>query len=178
MRPGTFHFQGLLPWGARRAWVVAPNVFSPTKWCRRKLTDGEVLRSLDIPGSVLSLLDGRRMKSLLQATSVVPSKCLLTLLNTLLGQLSVVQENPISFHSNLLGPNPSLGVDRKAASASSLIQTRMEHEAELERKKVATKADDAKIPVYLWDERIQCALPKDQKRKFLEGLRILALRWW
>jgi hypothetical protein len=34
VRPGTFYYKGLFLWDKDKAWVVAPNIFSPTRWSR------------------------------------------------------------------------------------------------------------------------------------------------
>lgn len=65
LRPGTFHYQGLLPWAIYQPIVIAPNVYSATKFCRRKLTGKEMMHVLDIPDWVGQLLQSNEIKELI-----------------------------------------------------------------------------------------------------------------
>lgn len=176
MRPWTFHFQGLLPWGVHLAWVISPNVFSTTKWCQCKLTSTEILCSKDIPMDVISLLDARHSRILAQESDFVPTKCSLALLDVLL--LDIADENGKSSFPEGSFSSPSSSQSSQAGESTFISAPAIDQDAELNRIKVATKSDDAEVPVFLWDERIQCTLSQEQKRRFLMGLHFLALCWW
>jgi len=57
VRPNTFHGGGLLPWGSRRDFVIAPCIFSPTNWVRRRVHGREMLKILDIPDVFADVLE-------------------------------------------------------------------------------------------------------------------------
>jgi hypothetical protein len=50
----------------------------------------------------------------------------------------------------------------------------LEIHRELEQVKSATKADDAKIPVYIWNEQVDMG----DVARYLDVIRSFLLRWW
>jgi len=82
-RCNTYHCEGLLPWGGRKASVTCPSMLSPTKWVRRRLTNRELLQVLDIPESISSILPASALTLLISDTSHLPMKVVLQLLNWL-----------------------------------------------------------------------------------------------
>jgi hypothetical protein len=165
--PGTYHSSGLVPWKTRSLWVITPNGFSPTKWCRRKLTQTEILLSRDVPSMARSMLSEDQVMELLLDSSYIPNKCCLALLDAF---PSTVQPSWV--------PTPVLGVLPNDTTAELGVENQMIMEAEHKLLQGATKADDAAIPMQLWDERILPALPQQQRSKILVPIRNLALRWW
>ncbi len=76
--------------------MVAPSEFSPTKWCKRRLTGTEILKGLDFPVSVIQQLSGNQIKILIHDQKMVPLKCCIVLLDAIFscitfdhGQLAV-----------------------------------------------------------------------------------------
>ncbi len=47
---------------------------------------------------------------------------------------------------------------------NSILQEQLRQEAELKWNKIATKVDDAEVPVHLWNDRIACPLKKGRQR--------------
>jgi len=75
VRPKTYHCRGLIPWGVKPIWAVVPSVFSPSKWCRQKLTAKEILLSQDISHQVLSSCTDKMLVTLLGTPILIPGKC-------------------------------------------------------------------------------------------------------
>jgi hypothetical protein len=118
----------------------------------------EILKALDIP-DCLAILEGLLLKELSEvARSDIGQSFRLKpkhLLMALGGQLSC-QENPCD-----------------------MLDTAMtDSEAAFKRIQVATKADDAEMPVALWNDRIRGFTNQKIRDNFLKHLRTLALRWW
>ena len=91
LRGTSFHCDGLFPWQDRLSFVFCPSIFSPTKWVRRHLTGGEMMRVLDIPDHVTLELSSSQRASLCQNCSLLPMKVVIRLLDTIpLGQLADV----------------------------------------------------------------------------------------
>lgn len=199
--PNMFHASGILPWTSRNPKVFCNDVFSPTGWCNRYLTRQEKLRILDIPSQVVEFLSQRDADELWQDRTMIPVNCLLSLFDTLSPMLGVPTEvsPPKVSQGNLpLGSAPERG-DRPGVPppleplpipawdlreslpelplASPAFNPTLVHIEEVERCKVATKSDDAEVPVQIWDDRI--ALPSGPaKRHLLTLLRTCALAWW
>ncbi len=85
LHPKTFHGRGLIPWGANNFWVITPNVFSPTKWCLRKLTQTETLYARDVSHElVTSHLNFKDLTALTADCTYIPGKVCLVFLDSLL----------------------------------------------------------------------------------------------
>lgn len=189
IRPGTYHGCGLLPWNSQKLWVIAPSVFSPTKWCCRGLTITEKLLSRDISQDQMASLSRSLLLKLGQDSTYVPGKCCLAFLDA----IQAIETNPIHLASN---HNLNSKVDSPVkwavlprcegdASVSNAnqdsdmdLENRWLAEAEQKRMKAATKSDDAEVPMHLWDQRLLPALLQSQRTAILTPIRALVLRWW
>jgi len=67
-------------------------------------------------------------------------------------------------------------VDSKVSSLD--LENREQNEAELKRYQAATKADDAEVPVYIWDQRLLPLHKQLERGPVLDTIRGFALRWW
>jgi hypothetical protein len=184
VRPGTYHFQGLLPWDGRQSTIIAPNIFSTTKWCKRRLTGSELLKILDVPDDIANKLKGASIKDLIGDLSFIPMKSLLSLVDAVLVNYSNAQSliRQISLSSTLKSDANGIEQSPQSDSAAKLGILASLEELESSRIKVATKADDAEVPVHLWNNRIRFAstiqeTPEEKLNK-LNSLRNMALRWW
>mmetsp|Transcript_10111 Transcript_10111/g.14603 ORF Transcript_10111/g.14603 Transcript_10111/m.14603 type:complete len:596 (-) Transcript_10111:44-1831(-) len=83
IRPHTFHGGGLLPWTGRHDFVVAPCIFSPTHWVRRRIHGQEMLKILDVPDSICEVLTSSQIALLCQDLHMVPTKVLCALLDSI-----------------------------------------------------------------------------------------------
>jgi hypothetical protein len=83
LRPNTFHGGGLLPWNARNPFVIAPCVYSPTGWVRRRLCHSEFGNILDVPEQLRRSLAPTLMSRLIEDTSFVPEHVLVLVLDWL-----------------------------------------------------------------------------------------------
>ncbi len=178
LRPFTYHCEGLFPWNQRRCLIVAPSCHSKTGWSRRRLSGSEMLRVLDVPLSVEPLLCSAQIKSICNDVSFTPIKCILAFMDSLLRLFSL---EPSGFLASVVSSHsPPIAVMTPAFNSDPLPQP--DHTTATARKQKAVKADNAAVPVELWNSRIhfppipiilQCL-----KTAFLDGLRTLALRWW
>jgi hypothetical protein len=188
VRPGTFHSCGLIPWNARKLWVIAPSVFSPTKWCCRGLTLTEKLLSRDVSQEQMALLSKPLTTELGQDNTYVPAKCCLALLDAMLeidthrrydsspllsdGAATAAQWVGLPRHEVMI----SAGTEDQDSELE--LENRMLAEAELKRMKAATKSEDAEVPTHLWDQRLLPSLGQAQRTVVLTPLRAFALWWW
>jgi len=175
LRPNTYHSEGLYPVSAGNVQVVAPCVFSPTKWVRRKLSGLEMCRVKDIPDEVTNSLTSKEISVIVKDVAVVPLKVMWSI-------LSWVFRDP----ANEVGGNEERleSVDGRAKRArldesSTAVQVKEElvnGDNRRSRNAKATKQDDAEIPQYLWDEVI---VPdgEEARLKALGTFRSLGLRW-
>lgn len=181
LRPNTFHGRGLIPWVSRSFFVIAPSIYSPTKWVRRRCSNLEMSRIFDIPEFVLQSLSKSQTQGLLTDVSVLPQKPLLRILD--LFSLS----HPTPPGTKLLGMNLNLegtredstfshNVNSSCISSTSTTTASKEQDTQVRNAKAA-KNDDAPIPEYLWDDAI--VLDGDPtKISALTAIRTFALRWW
>jgi hypothetical protein len=89
LRPGVYHYEGLLPWCEQQCFVIVPSVYSPTKFCCRKLTGVELMNVLDVPMNVQGQLNGSDVKTIIDDTASIPLKCASIVLEGLLEVLEV-----------------------------------------------------------------------------------------
>jgi len=171
IRPTVFHAAGLLPWRGQAPKVVTKNVFSPTKWCCRPITSAERLYSRDITASLLQSLPTNLQRALIQEESYLPDKCCMSLLDGC-GSLTSCEELQSSSDGKPLKQDLTLGT----GSAENIL--RRETELEAKRIQAATKADDADIPVHLWDQRILPDTEQAVRGPVLDKIRSFCLRWW
>jgi hypothetical protein len=145
LRPNTYHGGGLMPWCARSCFVVTPCVYSPSGWVRRRCTQQELASIFDIPGVLKTSLSPNLIKTLINDTSILPSKIIASFLDL------------IPDHNQALE-----GFEREMSPALGIITPKgMNHhddpfvvkgqDRELRNSKAA-KNDDAPVPEYLWNE--------------------------
>lgn len=146
---GCLHPGGLLPWkSALKAKVMAPGIFSPTKWVERRLTAAELLNLWDLPHDETRWFDLGSDKSFLPL---------------------VLNSAPTKVLWHFVASHPSLGVHVKplpgqigtpAAGISvsdrqfGLVQKDEddpEDELLVAGYLKAAKADDAAVDISLWD---------------------------
>jgi len=174
LRPNTYSCSGLFPWNSRKAFVITRSVFSPTKWVKRKLLGSEVLKVLDLPETLVSELSSAQRASLCQLLSLVPSKVILCLLDSLpnwavekavkrLRPLPPVE--PLVQHVAEISsrseadpqvppPPPALVFSLTTPVTASSDGPADPLAMEAIRNRSATKSDDALVPEYLWDRHI------------------------
>lgn len=62
--PGLYHGGGLLPVDHPRGQFVVRSVFTPTKWCRRRLTPSELATAFDVPHEIIQQCSHQELLSL------------------------------------------------------------------------------------------------------------------
>jgi hypothetical protein len=173
LRPNTYHGGGLMPWCARSCFVIAPCVFPPTGWVRRRCTQQELLLIFDIPGASKVSLSAESIKSLLSNTSIL----LLKVITALLDIIPDATSHTVAFSEELCPPveSSSVMITKGIKTQDRLILDKVQ-DMEFRNAKAA-KNDDAPVPEYLWDDAIvPCGTPS--KLKALSVIRTFALRWW
>jgi hypothetical protein len=106
----------------------------------------------------------------------MPAKCCAAIMDAMEkpsgGDLAVIPLDP---------PVLRLGELLQTTGASSYdvtVQARLEFEQEQKCIQAATKADDAPVPVYLWDARLLPYKSTDERLRTLQPLRHMFLRCW
>jgi hypothetical protein len=176
LRPGTFHYQGLLPWAIHQPIVIAPNVYSATKFCRRKLTGKEMMHVLDVPDWVGQLLQSNEIKELITDRKFLAMKCACLVIDGILALFA--KPTLVSHPGEVCNTSDTWNKDERKVDQNSLI---FEQEAELKRIQKVTKSDDAAIPEHLWNDRIMVhglESSNHSMKKVLDCIRGGALRWW
>ncbi len=74
VRPGLYRTDGLCPWGMDRVQVVAPCVFSVTKWARRPLSGRELCLLKDVSEEIQASLRSKDIAVLCKDKSLIPLK--------------------------------------------------------------------------------------------------------
>ncbi len=191
LRPNTYHGGGLMPWSAWSAFVIAPCIFSPTKWVRRRCSLAEQGEIFDLPTVILKRLTALQIRSLLSDTSIHPQRVLLRILDSI---TSLSPAEP-SLLPTLIQPTLNVPLEQGEDSEQdyssdstikhanlSLVghQEAQIHDHEMDSKQrnaKAAKNDDAPVPEYLWDLAI---VPDGNivKIKSPGAIRSFALRWW
>jgi hypothetical protein len=183
IRPNMYHGQGILPWSARNAFVIAPCIFSPTNWVKRRISQGEMLRVLDIPAGLERDLSATEVASLIHDTSFIPLKIVCKILDSFPNTRSLAGDKRVRLGGeeaidkscpHQQGSPQCQSIDEVSIDLTS---NTLQDADRLSRNTKATKNDDAMVPEYLWDE----AIVKDgdpRKLIALTHLRTFALRWW
>ncbi len=152
---------------------------SPTKWCHRKLSDKELLLSKDIPQDALECLGTDNYKELVKNTISLSGKCCIALLDDLSSAPGSVKRHKADDGSTLvimLGiPGAANGGEPEAELS---LDQRLEVEQEQKNIQGAVKADDALVPMHLWDTRLLPKLPQEQHSQILNPICSVALQWW
>jgi len=179
VREQCYHGLGLLPWINAQPWVVTPHVFSPTKWCCRKLTVQERLYSRDLSKSCLAQLSPVQQGHLSADTNYIPEKCCLGVIDSIMKTQAQPEQQPIT-GINSPASGLTLGVLQIHQSNidSPTVGERLEKERAFKRIQAATKADDAVVPVELWDSRVLPDMDPEKRTLVLIPLQHFFLRWW
>ena len=161
-----YHPRGLYPLQDQKAKVVTRYVFgSQSKWVERELTADEMLQVFDFPPQVYS-----RWSKTLKLTALtavrVPIKVLVAVASTII---------------LLLGLQVGGGVVEAAQEGVGVVQTSVVEATEVPSdlgaelptnwregirvvtSEAATKADDAEVPIYLWNDRLMEDLGLDDR---------------
>ncbi len=177
LRPNTYHGSGILPLANRNCFIIAPSVFSPTSWVRRRIADPEWFSILDIPDYFLQSLTAEECKSIIKDTSFIPLGIVFMILDSFPESTSSLMSND----SNPVCKKVCVETSDSTTmlpfvNCKSLLPVEPPNDR-LTRNIKATKNDDAEVPVYLWNEAI--VLDGDPKKiEALDVLRSFALRWW
>ena len=189
IRPRTFHSVGLFPFGDRTAYFVVPSVYTKTKWCRRHLTAEETLSCLDVGEAQISTLSSAERARLCNDIRFIPSKVSVQIfrgLNHLISPSETLDteaegsKNILKTEEHSPKGEPALKLDsghemgEENPLRSDPTFDAIERRARIQK---ATKADDAEVPVYLWNERISPSLTEGEE-KALKKIRWLIHRVW
>jgi len=141
-------WNGLLPLGRPLTPVRCRSVFSPTGWVARSLTAKELMLLWELPGSVQGVLSTwpAAHKGSLPCLSSVPTGVLRYFLSGFAGGGWLV--------ASQLSLKPSRAISEpvwRLGEADSAISESLAHEL---KESTATKADDAAVPTYIWDEKM------------------------
>jgi hypothetical protein len=186
LRPNTFHGGGLLPWGSNLFQVVAPCVFSGTGWVKRKLTGSEMLRVLDVPDEMDQDFTSGEIKTICGDKDIIPMKVTLMVIDRIPGFRSETMVSPkrariehLEREAELKDPtNDILTDDQDKEKLKDPTNANLDDDQErVKRNEKATRADDAAVPEYLWNDRIPCS-NEILKKEALKVIRRLVLRWW
>jgi len=181
IRPNTYHGGGLLPWGASRAYVVAPCIFAVNTWVRRRLSGQEMLRSLDVPDQLEAELSSAQVKAVCVDPTLIPMKVLLTIVDLI--PFATPVANSQDDKRCRLATASELLVDKEmplevleVPIVGALVASGAAKPA-VDRNANATKSDDAEVPLELWNDHI---VPDRDPVKIsaLDVIRKFALRWW
>jgi hypothetical protein len=176
IRPGVYHGGGLFPFYNRTAYFVVPNIYSNTKWCHRHFMAEETLAALDIAAEHIDKLDSSDRKRVCNDSFFLPTKVTLTVVHSITASLDaylVGPSNPSLQSPVALQPTPSY----VAAASSPDAPIIPEINDRLARTMQSVKADDAEVPVYLWDDRIWPDAPSCVRRS-LNTMREWRLKLW
>lgn len=174
----TYHGGGWLPSKRRDIHVVTPNGFSPTNWCRRKLLVEEWLQVVDFPVSMIKRLSEAEKDDLARNTEILPGKVVASVCShfSRLPSGSPPGEASDDIKVDLgsdVQPSTTMGENR-----GPVLELVVDSE---DRTAKATKADDAEVPEYLWDDRLLQVLnceKTDARLKAMGIFRCMLLRWW
>ena len=193
---GMLSVFGLFPLQARRQKFLVPSVYTTTKWAHRRLNIKEQAHVFDVPLIVLKDLSDTLISKLIDSLDV-PLKILISVIPPLLqycdnassptepiAKRQRVHATP-SFASGSVGEARGTGgcfdldcaLDTIPNLKLSILVPSKQHSATMPDHDVtkATKADDAAIPIYIWNDRITS---DPGKVKALESFRCMGLRWW
>ncbi len=97
IHPGTYSYQGLLPWSSHQSFIIAPSAFTPTKIFRRSLIGTELMHALDIPGKGIESFSSKEIKAIIEDFSFLPIKCVSNVID---GILHVHNHSGVVAHSS------------------------------------------------------------------------------
>jgi len=175
VRPNTYHVEGLFPIGAENVQVVAPSVFSSTKWVKRRLSGLEMCRIRDIPDDLAESLSSAELVRVVRDNSIIPLKVYRSVLYWVKPGVTDAGDGEYS-QAETVGQDEN---EVKRVRLADPNEGKLVFDGDSERKNrnfKATKHDDAEVPQYLWDEVI-VQDGNEAQLKALNCLRNLALRW-
>jgi hypothetical protein len=178
IRPNTYHGHGILPWKARDSFVIAPCIFSPTNWVRRRFSNVEMLKVLDVPDCLSRDLSTSETRAVIDDTSLIPLKVICQILDS----LPELAPNSSTKRPRLVNRSTDKSIQEISkedtfVDGSHDMGTTLEVPDRISRNTKAAKNDDAEVPEYLWNEAI-VSDGNVQKLFALTHLRTFALRWW
>jgi hypothetical protein len=149
LRPNTYHGSGLFPFHHRTAYFVVPSVYSHTHWCRHHLTAEETLLALDVSDTHVKLLSSGEQRELCNDEGFVPGK----VVQFFLHQAAQALDNLLTSlsPSTSVSQGPSFSADCLTAPDSSSLTFRDDRHIHT---LTSSKADDATVPIYLWNDFI------------------------
>ncbi len=159
----TYHGGGWLPGSKRDLNVITSNGFSPTNWCKRKLSNDEWLQVMDFPLALAKTFTDKEKADLAKDTAILPLK--------IVG--SICQH--FCFVPGQEKFNQGAEMDAGQAGALDLVQSGEGTKSKdlVDRMAKATKDDDADVPEYLWDDRLFRMLNMEKTSEGLKSLRVL-----
>jgi len=175
VRPGLVRVDGLCPWGEERIKVVAPCVYSPTKWVRRHLTGEEMCKVRDVREDVLCHLGSKEIGLVCKSKTLIPEKVCWAVLNS----VSPLDRTPYELEESGKRRKYTEGKtnDGGAEVARWGVLTKGSNDADRTgRNRSATKSDDAVVPIHLWDSVLN---PEERSEvvRALDVIRSWVLRW-
>ncbi len=118
----------------------------------------------------LRIFQGSALKILGADESFLPIKCCMAILD------GINREAPgVRTCSKIMGGQT---VEPKLGLVDAMLAQRYQEEAEAKRMQAATKADDAEVPVTLWDQRILPNMLQAERGPILNVIRNFCLQWW
>jgi hypothetical protein len=178
LRPNTFHGGGLFPFAHRTSYFVVPSIFTISRWARRHLTAEETLLALDVSDVQIKELSSAERKMLCNDTFFLPGKTTTTILQFLATSIDQQTSPPLPVACCPLEDKDS-SVDMFSSNLSDLplsLPPTVPDNRILHTLK-SVKADNAEVPVYLWNDRIWPETPAHVQNA-LDTLRRWRLRLW
>ena len=172
--------KGLLNWKWRTSGVVVPNPWNKGAWVKRRLTPKELGEALDFPATRTSRLSKEELGTL-ASTERVPGKVLVACLWFLSDQAAIsnrrkrdieqvekIASSPLKIRRIQEEENGQYEGIQLDLSEPEIACARYRHgneELKVGESDKATKADDARVPEYLWNDQIAEQLMLTWKRK-------------
>jgi hypothetical protein len=155
LSPGLYHAGGLFPSDISRPRFRVRSVFSPTKWCDRPLTLSERAAVFDVPHHVVTTLPPAAVERLL----VSPGRTLERCLHGLMASEGLLDRGGcLNFDGSPQRPPEEVlsteGEEPADASPAPAVASTVPEQRQDGRNLKATKADDAAVPVWLWNEAV------------------------
>jgi hypothetical protein len=143
IHPSVLDCQGLLPRQSWNSLFVTRCTFSPTKWCKQKVTLSKLSKALDIPEKLWEAIPSTLQSNILSDVNLFPSICSIAIFDGMLAlclpRKNNSQDTQVHCHT--------------AIDGSGAIQTSIGPAVK------ATKSDDARVPSELWNDRVLSEQP-------------------
>jgi hypothetical protein len=146
---------GLLHWGRRFHNVESPTVFSKTQWVRRRLTSKELVSVLDLPVDRMKDIDRDLLVRKLAVPGKVRARVMEEVREWIAPQLACLKRPLVRTFAEAPRKRPKLEPWGLSEQASTAMDKRHDLAglAESTVTTKAAKADDAAVPVYLWNNQ-------------------------